>query len=235
MEKLIRNIVAWFKRRRKKKPTPKPPTPKPPPAPVYRVHFVYLLPSDKPTSLIEPTAAALTVAAYSLRGWYMKQLGTGKSFRFNVVSWITSHDSLWYGTSRNGADDSLWYWNNVLDDAAKFNIGFGQPCDDYVIYIEAPSGAGQHTGGAVVGNSGIAVLGAKDCAAIRGEDPDWSLSRAIGGCGHEFGHTLGLYHPLDTDPLWDTAIMGMGYTTYPNAVLTPVDKKILNANPFMTI
>jgi hypothetical protein len=65
-----------------------------------------------------------------------------------------------------------------------------------------------------------------------------AICRWVGGLGHELGHALGLPHPPECqspnvgEPCTESAIMWLGYITYPDAVLLPAEKDQLNHGPF---
>ncbi len=196
----------------------------------HKVHFVYLIPTDK-TNVAEQD---ITHAALHLQAWYRWQMGNGKTFTVNdpvVEVYYTTHDSTWYSTyDCCGYDPYYWWWYNVQADANDLS-GAWWCCtdfDDWVVFIDVPDyGLG---GGLNNGYRGIALLA--DVAGVQGIDPNRTQCWAIGGTGHELGHTFGLSHPPEGDPDWPSAIMGLGYTTYPNAVLRQTDRDTLNANPF---
>jgi hypothetical protein len=196
-----------------------------------KVHFIYIIPTDKDNVAEQ----AITNVALHLQAWYRWQLG-GKTFTLtNPIVQVchSTHDSTWF--ANNGAPDGDWtrfYWNNGLHELrALAGGGFGQPNNDWVTYIDAPSRDGQHFGGNHEGYCGVAVLSGKDVASVRGVDPDWRQCRGIGGCGHETGHTFGLPHPANRNP---HALMWTGYSGYPNCILQDADKSLLLANPFFT-
>lgn len=197
------------------------------------VHFIILSPMDKPAASIA-MVTSVGRAALHLQAWYRAKMGNGKTFTFDVRTFRTDHSSAWYTDNPNGGNHAGYYWNNVLRDAATFaGAGFYQPLHDWVIYVDVNPLPDQYAGGTSGGYiSGCAVMGAKDLDALQGLDPDWTQCRAIGGSGHEFGHTLGLPHP-PAGPNWAIALMGVGYGTYPAAILTQADKLSLNANPFL--
>lgn len=198
----------------------------------HKVHFVYLVPSDKSNT----SESAIAQAAIHLQRWYRWQMVNGKTFTLNspiVQVYQTSHSSQWYSTNPNG-DFAGWFWNNTLQDLATYaGGGFYQEFDDWVTYVDAEPQPGQFAGGTSSGyTSGVAVLGSHDLDSLRGQSQDWPQCRGIGGSGHEMGHTFGLPHPPAGDPQWPVAIMGVGYTTYPSALLRRADRDQLNANPF---
>lgn len=203
--------------------------------PTHLVHFVYLVPSDTTGR----AATAIRNAAIELQHWYRWQMVNGKTFTLAPTTpqvYFVPYPSSWFANNPNG-DHSGWFWNNTLQVAAAYaGAGFYQPYDDWVIYVDAQPLPDQFAGGTSGGYiSGCAVLGAKDLTALQGLDHDWTQCRAIGGSGHEYGHTHGLPHPPAGDPQWPQAIMGVGYTTYPNAVLRRSDRDTLNSNPFYTV
>jgi hypothetical protein len=197
----------------------------------YKIHFVYLVPSD-----VTPLATmAIQGIAQRLQAWYRWQMN-GKTFNLNtpvVDVWNSAHSQDWYSTNPASEDPRSWYWLNSLEDIYSFGGGWGQEFDDWIVWVDAPIGAGQYAGGTTAGGSGIAVLHQKDVHAALGIDPDWTYCREVGGAGHELGHTFGLPHP-DGDPDFGRIIMGTGYTIYPDCILNQDEVDQLNANRFFS-
>lgn len=202
-----------------------------------KLHFVYLIPSDKTNT----TESAIERAALHMQAWCRWQMGNNKTFTLTnpiVTVRQTIHTADWYST--HIGDDhpphAELFWANTQTDARDYaGAGFYQEHDSWVIYIDAPTAPDQHAGGASVNGSGLCVLPAKDCASIRGQDPDWTLCRGIGGGLHEALHTLGLPHPPPGSPDWSRAVMGYGYGSYPNAILTENDKVTLDHHRFFDV
>lgn len=203
----------------------------------HRVHFVYLVPSDK-----EPYAQAeIERTARHLHRWYRNQMQNTKTFTLCdpvVEVYRTQHLASWYSEHDAGGSRVWWYWANAQQELRdQCGGGFYTALDDWVVYLDAAPAADQGAGGTVTpgGYSGVCVLGNRDVAAVCGRDPEWSLCRAIGGCGHELGHTFGLPHPIGVPPdVWARAIMGIGYMTYPEDILLQENIEQLSANPFFT-
>lgn len=199
---------------------------------INRIHFIGLIPKDR-TNTIEK---ALNEAAWHMQGWCRWQMGNSKTFDYDVNFYKTDHPAAWYSTFTEDpkAPYSEWYWANAQRDARDYaGARFYMEHDSWVIYLDAEidEAHGQHAGGASVNGSGLCVLHAKDCASIRGKDPQWPLCRGLGGGLHETLHTLGLPHP-EPGADWERAVMGVGYWRYPNAILTENDKWILDHHRF---
>jgi hypothetical protein len=194
-----------------------------------RTHFVYLVPSDK----TEVGTIAIQKVAQHLQRWYRDHLGSGKTFTLTnpiVTVLHTNHTSTYYNNSTHFRSD-------VIADAAPLGVGMCQPDDDWLIYIDAEPGPnGGVAGGAgcyscnysttpatctEYDKGGIAVLGQHDLQAAMAISQDWTQCREYGGAGHELGHSFNLHHPIYTP--WNNEIMGVGYTVYPNAILTNGD------------
>src|SRR5678815_1563330 len=197
--------------------------PPPPHQPIPTVHFILLSPTDK----VALGHGAIIRCALHLQAWYQNQLGfkpapggtgepLGKTFtlpRRVATVYYRPHPSAWYANHDPGGAHAGWFWINALNDLREAcGGGFGTPYDDWVVYVDAEPAPDQYAGGTTSGGSGVCVMGAKDIAALRGVDPDWSQCRGIGGSGHEFGHTFGLPHP-PAGPEFARAIMGVGYST----------------------
>ncbi|HXH31134.1 MAG TPA: hypothetical protein VNJ01_10015 [Bacteriovoracaceae bacterium] len=190
-----------------------------------RVHFIYLVPSDK----VERGTKAIERVARNLQIWYRNQMGNGKTFTLAlpVVKVLnTPQVASWFLNNPAGDNPNYYYWNNTLNVVNSFTgSGFYQKSDIWIIYNDSAvtnnSGAG--------GTSGMAVLHEKDVSSVMGES-DWTMCRGIGGAGHEVGHAFYLPHPPDGSNDWQTAIMGFAYGTYPNASLTEADKTSLNSS-----
>jgi hypothetical protein len=205
------------------------------------VHTVYLVPTDREEN--PAVVANLEQALGDLQSWYASQLGGGLTFRIQdpaVEVVHTEHDAAWYATNDSGGEESLWFWDNAIADAG---ASFSDPQTTWVVYLDADPGCGQ-IGGA--GTSGVTVLPANDIRGLLGEanipacegDPPDTAGRCrwVGGLGHEIGHAFFLPHPPGCDegqPECDsTAIMWLGYTTYPDAHLTEMDMATLGASGF---
>lgn len=200
------------------------------PSSTYKVHFVYFIPTDR-----EPVATLrIQQVAAHLRAWY-RWVMSGKTFSWYFHAIRTNHPQLYYSTHDTGGDYSQWFWINTLQELSdQLGGGFYQQFDDWCVYIDADIGEGQSAGGTSGGyTSGVCVLPSRDVQAIMGLDPEWTICRGIGGCGHELGHTFGLPHPPPPpDPAWVESIMGIGYMSYSNANLSQPAIDQLNANPF---
>jgi hypothetical protein len=65
---------------------------------------------------------------------------------------------------------------------------------------------------------------------------DAGYCRWVGGLGHELGHAFGLPHPPECESnsasCPSTALMWLGYISYPNAQLTDGDRTKLNQSRF---
>lgn len=197
----------------------------------HRVQAVYIVPSDK-TNLAEDS---ITAALHHLQAWYRWQMN-GKTFTLTspVVEVVTStHNAAWYATNPVEDDQRWWFWDNATQDAWELaGVGFGQPLRSYVVYVEgALATATQTIGGTNQGYSGVAILDGDDCLGVRGVHPTWTQCRAIGGSGHELGHTFGLPHPVG-DPNYWNALMGGGYANYSGCILVDNDVNRLNSSPF---
>lgn len=200
------------------------------------VHFVYLVPWNKSAF----ASLAIRNAAIELQHWYRWQMVNGKTFTLAPRTpeiYFVSAASEWFSSNPVNDTHASWFWLNTLQVAADYaGAGFYQPYDDWVIYVDAEPAPDQYAGGTGGGYiSGCAVLGASDLLSLAGRNPTWPQCRGIGGSGHEYGHTHSLPHPPSGDPQWPTALMGVGYTTYPHAVLRRSDRETLNANPFYTV
>jgi hypothetical protein len=192
------------------------------------VQAVYLVPLDQ---TYKPAYSnAIYTALANLQGWYADQLANGTSFRLSspaVEVYLTPHNSSWYTTNSGG------YFYNTLNDGFQLTGGT-YPDEDitWVFYLDA-SAQGQATGGV----KGVAVLHQGDLQGLVAEATS-TTKRWIGGSGHELGHAFGLPHPPGCETpvpgvvCPSSALMWLGYTTYPATYLLPADKEILKQNGF---
>ena len=97
------------------------------------------------------------------------------------------------------------------------------------------------------GAAGLTIMPVNDGAPVLGEIDDEcgegsyfiTPGAAIGGPGHELGHTLGLPHPPGCDaglPTCDyDALISSGYVSYPETYLRADDKEVLIRSPFIGV
>ena len=194
----------------------------------YKVNFVLLVPQGVTLRPLGP----LQTFAQHVQCWYRSQMaGLFKTFEIgNVYSLQSTHPPEWYMTPVPGETDPHYYfWDNALNDLATFGIGFGQPFDDWVCFVDAAQtpGSGQILGGASTGYNGVAIMDEY------GLSHTWALDcgTGFGGSAHELGHTFGLAHDFTNTH----NLMGGGYIFYPNAVLTSAEIAQLNGNPWFSV
>ncbi len=208
------------------------------------VRLIYLVPADRPA--LPAYTAAVSHAARHLQGWYQEALdGQTFALRSPVVEVVrSSQDSEWFRSHPGGRDFSLWFWDNSVAEIRRLlGAHDNDPQNTWVVYLDADPECGQATGA----TSGIALLPANDLRGVAGiprpprcgEPTDsFDTCRWIGGLGHELGHALGLPHPSgceDNDPTTPcaaTALMWLGYLTYPDAFLSSTDLATLRSNRF---
>lgn len=194
-----------------------------------KVRFIYLAPSDRPES---GGRAYIAAAAHALQIWFQWRMGNRKTFSlYNPICELynSPHNSSWFPNfDKGGVPQEARFYINTRDAAIEHVGSFTPDVYHYILYADATPLGNQYVGGS---SDGIAVLWSKDIRALQGLDPDWTLCRAIGGSGHELGHTFGLAHP-DGSPYYSRALMGTGYSIYPQSLLLAQDKTILNTTPF---
>ncbi len=214
----------------------KPPKNPPPAGTRYSTRFIYLVPSDRAIS--DTYTNSIKASALNLQNWFRNNTTpgstTGKTLILNttiVEVYKTNHTAAWY----NGSGASADFWNNALADGFALTGGrFSDPYYRWIYYIDADSGPGQVIGG----TSGVALMARNDLLGLSGSSTDGTpVTRWIGGAGHEIGHSMGLPHPPGCEQnasttLCQTALMYLGYITYPNAILTDADRQTLNNLPF---
>lgn len=202
------------------------------------VRVLYLVPANRHPR--RAYARAIRDAIRSVRAWYQRELGNGKTFALNdpvVDVFMTPHRASWY-QGELGRND---FFFNVLNDAIALA---GEPSGPFawVVYIDAHPACGQIGGGAI---PGFAVLPANDLRGLvdrrnlpRCADEPADLAgvcRWVGGLGHELGHAFGLPHPAACDAgspaCPSTTMMWLGFREYPSTFLLEEDKLILDQSP----
>jgi hypothetical protein len=215
-----------------------------------KVNLVYLVPKDKVVS--QNYASSMNTAIASLSRWYSGQMPNHKTFQSSVPAVIVvplPHDASYYA---NNARPAIFtqFWDNVLGDALPLTGGrFNDPQNIWAYYIDADPICNECGG---CGTSGVLLVSANDLRGLAGEtdkftDPctpankpyPYPPNRWIGGLGHELGHAFGLPHPpgCETgDKSCDSsALMWVGYASYPNTHLRDEEKATLIKSPFFVI
>ena len=214
-----------------------------------RVRVIYLVPSDRTEVPLYRSTLEKTIREVQL--WYEAHIDSGNTFEVHdpvVEVHTTPNPAAYYAMQATPSEMYYWFWDNVLTDGFALTGGmFFDPDNVWLFYIDADNGCGQIGGG---GTSGVAVLPANDLRGLAGEanqppcqgDPPDNLPRCrwVGGLGHELGHALGLSHPLGCDmpdpggtPCDDSALLWLGYASYPDAHFTEADQTALAASDFI--
>jgi len=209
-----------------------------------QVRVIYLVPSDK--SFRADYQNAIANAISNLQNFYRDQLG-GYAFSLHspiVEVYQTPHASAFYSTGYNSRPGGF-YESVLADGFALTGGGFNDPNNRWVFYVDADLICGQYVGS----TSGISMLPANDlrgltsqptvpiCSTDRSEV--LSVSRWIGGLGHELGHAFNLPHPPGCDDGNCTggqhayrSLMYVGYYYYPDTYLLDENKAQLLAGGF---
>ncbi len=203
------------------------------------VHVVYVVPADR--YFQRDYAVALQRAIENLRAWYLLQLGKTFTLPKSIEVVYSDHRAQWYANTSTGGDASLWFWYNAIADGFALTGGrFGDPNARWLYYVDADPDCGQRTGA----TAGVALFPGNDLRGLAGDsyvtpcptEPRYTNGscRWIGAMGHELGHALGLFHPLPCPGgSGDTALMCLGYLTYPDTYFLPQDKATLSVSPFL--
>lgn len=213
-----------------------------------QVRIIYLVPADK--SIRSDYQSAMAGAISNLQSFYRDQMGGGYTFSLHSPSievFQTPHAASFYSTGYNSRPGG--FYESVLGDGFALTAGgFDDPNNRWIFYIDADPVCGQYTGG----TSGIALLPANDLRGLRSEStipicpggPSGilSVSRWIGGLGHELGHAFGLPHPPGCDGGNCTggqhaynSLMYIGYSYYPGTYLIDENKDSLFAGGFFSV
>ena len=135
------------------------------------VHLVYLVPSDRQQR--DDFARRMEGAIRHAQIWYLNTLGNGKTFAIShpsVAIYKTPHPASWYSTNNPGDASVFRFSNNVQADGLPLaGARVDDPDNVWVLYIDAPAGAGQAPGSggrgiAVIDGTWLARLGQKDAA-----------------------------------------------------------------------
>ena len=148
------------------------------------------------------------------------------TFRLNnpiVEVLYSEHTASWFSANNgsiSGTDPFYFFFFNTFTEMmALLGNDWNTSTYVYTVYVDAPGQTG-------AGATGMAFLPEHDLKGLIGESNE-PVDRWIGGLGHELGHGFGLPHPPDGSTYWNSAIMGFGYITFPDAILTPSDKEML--------
>ncbi len=209
------------------------------------VRVIYASPADR--QFRADYSEVITHAIVDLQSWYRRQTG-GLTFELFEATpeWCQmpgDHDYYKQGDSWKKIVEGVQHCAPVSRDGEEHTwllyADVKEECDK-------PFPAGRTLGKGAPGLTilhkedleGLNALGAQTvttvgCNGTFVETPD----RWIGGAGHELGHALWLPHPPGFDdglPSADgAALMGVGFTTYPDTYLRFDEKEVLFRNPFI--
>ena len=203
------------------------------------VRVIYAAPSDREfrADISEHIANVMV----DLQSWYRRELGglTFSIYEATPEECRMSEPADYYvrGNAWEKVTEGLQPCAPVQHDSPDFIwVVFpivSEPCDE-------PQELG-------AGAAGLTIMPVNDGAPVLGEVDDecgeWSYvitpGAAIGGPGHELGHTLGLPHPPGCDaglPTCDyAALMSGGNYSYPETYLRADDKEVLIRSPFIGV
>ena len=216
------------------------------------VRMLYAVPKDR--EFRSDYSEFVQNAVVDLQSWYRRQLGglTFKLYSATPEQCQLNENAEYYG--RYG-------WERVFDGMQHCApVEGGTSTHDWVVFVDvdpactADGRVGDWEDGfdqLYRGGVGLAILNVSSQAEgfeslMAGEDYEWfycdegpwpgSLGGAIGGVGHELGHTWWLAHPPGCDeglPSCDFgAIMAYGFESYPNAYLRAEEKEVLERSPY---
>ena len=201
------------------------------------VRVMYLAPADR--EFRADYSAGIAAASVDVQSWYRNQLdGLTFSIYSVVPEWCQlprEHDYYSHGNA----------WEKVLRDVQSCAPVRGDTSwFSWALYVDVYEACGEpHELGR--GGAGLTMVARWDLEGLVNpgdyyycdEGPyDGRLGRWFGGLAHELGHTFGLPHAPGCDggqaACDSAALMGDGYSSYPNTYLRDDEKSVLRRSPF---
>ena len=203
------------------------------------VRVIYAAPSDREFRADMSEYIANTMV--DLQSWYRRELDglTFSIYETTPEECRMSEPADYYvrGNAWENVMEGLQHCGPVQHNSTEFIwVVFpilSEPCDE-------PQELG-------AGAAGLTIMPVNDGGPVLGEVQDEcgeasyfiTPGAAIGGPGHELGHTLGLPHPPGCDaglPTCDNdALMGSGNYSYPETYLRADNKEVLIRSPFIGV
>ena len=212
----------------------------------HHLRVLYLLPSDR--EAVPARIANLESAIRHVQHWFTARTPDGLSYLTHAPTVeVIELDNVasYYATNDNGINESLWFFNNVVQDAFEASsASFDDPINRWVLAIEADSDCeqiGRRTvqGVVVLPSSDLDVLAGAPRGDGCGESEELEPRCAqVGQIAYQLGRAFGLRRPpgcVDSDdstPCDDSELMESGADAYPDATLAEANVNTLADSPF---
>lgn len=193
------------------------------------VVLVYVLPSD--VQYDEKDRNTLVYANQTLQSWFKQQMA-GKSYHFTVplIEVIkSSKPSSWFLQNANGNQMLGYLFYNAIDQV-KASLGAKYVPSNNIFSIGLPINS--NTPYTFLGVPGFAIISKESFDALAGINAGLTSNEALGLLGHSIGHALGLVHTSNSNGIMYESSPGNGFYTFPNCILVPEEKLILNDSGF---
>lgn len=196
--------------------------------PVVMISSEYFWDSESIKKAVESSASVLDHVCE----WYSIHTETGQTFSVNRpivhISPKSDNNNDW-NTPKPGTDPRYALLYAAVEEAMKTTLG--EWPEDIIVPIFVYLGPdAQDYGAAALGQYAVAASDAASCGTT---DDDFYCG--LYGTAHELGHSFGLSHPCELDPVPDNcnlSIMQNPSNFIEDAVLLEHEKETLNNSPF---